>query len=123
MKTPAQYEHELTDLNCEEIIAEGASGKENSQALEKLTEAEEKLRQIDTSLNLDLHALRAQFQGRQAALNMQNTQRGGHNRVDDEQRLGDERESKLTPYEDVKKRIEDCLHQLEQARSKLEKSK
>jgi hypothetical protein len=123
MKTPAQYEHELNELNCDGIIAEGASGKEKPQALEKLTEAEEKLRQIENSLNLDLHALRAQFQGRQAALKMQNTQRGGRNKVDDEQRLGDERESKLTPYEDVKKRIEGCLQQLEQARAKFEESK
>ncbi|MDD5369251.1 MAG: hypothetical protein PHQ40_09205 [Anaerolineaceae bacterium] len=114
MKTPAQYEHELNEVHYEEVIAEGSP--------EKLAEAEEKLRHIETSLHLDLHALRAQFQGRQAALSMQNTQRGGHNRVDDEQRLGDERESKLTPYEEVKKRIESTLQQLEQARNKLEKS-
>jgi len=122
MRSPAQYQHEVAELNTEEIKTDGLSEAEAKRALEQVTQLQEKLRQIENSLNLDLHALRSQYQGRSAALNIQNQKKSGKARMDEEQRLEDERTSRLAPYEEVKKQIVSQLEQLEKTRMDLEKA-
>lgn len=123
MKTPAQYQHEVDDLDLDGILhTEGVTGDQAQQTLETLRAIQEKLRQMETNLNLEIHALRAQYQGRAAALNVQNARRSGRKSAEDGQRLEDERESKLTPYEEVRKKIEEALQRVDQARGQLESS-
>jgi hypothetical protein len=122
MRTAAQYQHDVDALDSEGIKTAGLSESEAQQTLQKVIEAEEKLRQIENSLNLDLHALDRQYHGRATSMNLQNANRGGRAKGEEEQRLEEEKKHKLAPYEDVKKKIETLLPQLEQIRSELERA-
>lgn len=121
MRSPAQYEHEVAELKSEEIKTDGLSEAEARQTLEKVTQLHEKLRQVENNLNLDLHALRSQFQGRSAAMNLQNQRKSGKAKME-EQRLEDERTAKLAPYEEVKNQIVSMLEALEKTRADLERA-
>ncbi len=120
MKTAAQYEHDISDLNLEGLKTEGLSGTQAEETLRKITEAQEKLHQIEASLNLDLHALERQFQGRATSVNTQNANRHGRAKVEEEQRLEVDKERKLSPYLHVKKRIDDLLPEISRMRAELE---
>lgn len=122
MKTPAQYQHELAALDAEGIKTDGLSEAEAAQSLEKVKDVEEKLKQIDNGLGLDIHALRAQFQGRMASLNIANQRKGGKARTEEEQRLHEERDSKLAPYEEIKKRVDELMEKVGNIRSDLERA-
>ncbi len=121
MRTAAQYQHDVDELNCEGIQTAGLSESEASKTLKKIVETEEKLRQIEASLNLDLHALERQYQGRATSMQIQNPNRSSHVR-EEEHRLDDEKQHKLAPYEEVKKKIEELRPQLEKMRAELEKA-
>ncbi len=122
MKTPAQYQHEVSEVSAEKIKTDGLSESEARQDLDKVNQALEKLTEIENGLNLDLHALRAQYQGRAAALKMQAGRHAGKSHVEEEQRLEDERQGKLAPYEEVKKQIEQLRQKLEETKGKLERA-
>ncbi len=116
MKTTAQYRHDIQAIHPDEIKTEGLTA---DQARANLDEAEAQLRAIERALNLDLHALRSQFQGRASALNIQNAKKSGRNRAEDEERLQEEETSRLAPYEDVKKEIEAALQKIEGLKASL----
>ena len=122
MRSPAQYQHDVAEFQSEEIKTDGLSEAETRQSLEKIAQLQEKLRQVENSLNLDLHALRSQYQGRSAALNIQNQKKSGKARMDEEQRLEDERTAKLAPYEEIKNQIVSLLESLEKTRMELERA-
>ena len=122
MKTPTQYQHDLGELHAEDVHTDGLSEGEARQHLEKVNQMLEKLSEMENSLNLDLHAMRAQYQGRASALQMQTGRHAGRSHVEEEQRLEDERLSKLAPYNEVRTQIEQLREQLEGARGKLEQA-
>ncbi|HEY3343929.1 MAG TPA: hypothetical protein VGJ97_03310 [Anaerolineaceae bacterium] len=122
MRTAAQYQHDVDGLDVEGIKTSGLSDEEARQALQKIIEVQEKLHQTENSLNLDLHALERQFQGRANSMNLQNANRGGRARQEEEQRLDEEKQHKLVPYEDVRKKVEELLPKVEQMRSELERT-
>jgi hypothetical protein len=93
MKTIAQYEHELSELKLEDLRAETPA--------DQLAEAENKLKIIENSLSLELHAMKAQFQGRATSLAGQMSRRSGKARSEEEQRLDSERNTRLNPYQDL----------------------
>jgi predicted nuclease with TOPRIM domain len=121
MRTAAQYQHDVEGLNIEGIQTSGLSGNDASQTLQKVVEIEEKLRQIDASLNLDLHALERQFQGRATSMQIQGANRSSHMR-EEEHRLDEEKQHKLAPYEDLKKRVDELLPKVAKMREELEKA-
>ncbi len=121
MRTAAQYQHDVDGLNCEGIQTAGLSGDEARQTLQKVVEIEEKLRQIDGSLNLDLHALERNFQGRATSMQIQSANRSSHAR-EEEHRLDEEKQHKLAPYEDIKKRVDELLPKVAKMREDLEKA-
>ncbi|MCL4559430.1 MAG: hypothetical protein M1281_02300 [Chloroflexi bacterium] len=120
MKTPAQYQHEIAELHLDEIDSQGLPGEESGKNLSRIEEVQEKLRQIEMGLNFDMHALRSQFHGRQAALNAMTQRRvGGKNKAEEEQRIAEERENKLGPYEEIHKHITEQLAHLDQLKGEL----
>lgn len=122
MKTPAQYQHDLAALDVEGFKTDGLSEAEAAQSLERVKDVEEKLKQIDNALRLDIHALRSQFQGRMTSLNVANQHKGGKSRGEEEERLQEERDSKLAPYEEMKKRVEELLEKIGHIRYDLEQA-
>ena len=108
----------LETLGIDQIITEDVTPAEAHEHLTKLAEIETQIKDIETSLNFDLHALRSQYSGRLASLN-QNPRRKG--RADQEQLVEDKRNAKLAPYAELKAEIQTLLADLEQKRSVLEK--
>ncbi len=124
MKTPAQYQHEIAGLNLEAIPSSASTGEDAGKTLSLVAEAQEKLKQIEIGLNYDIHALRSQYHGREAALNSMAQRRiGGKNKAEEEQRIQEERESKIGPYEEIRKLINEQLARLDEIKSELEGSK
>jgi hypothetical protein len=122
MRTAAQYQHDVDGLDTEGIKTAGLSETEAKQTLQKVIELHEKLLQIEHSLNQDLHALDRQYQGRTTSMNLQIANRGGRAKGEEEQRLDEEKKHKLVPYEEIKKKIETLLPQVEQKRGELERA-
>ena len=67
---------------------------------------------------MDMHALRAQFQGRIASLKITTHHKA---KVDEEQRAEEERDAKLAPYDEIKAQLQALLVTLEEKRMALEK--
>ena len=122
MKTAAQYEHDISDLNLEELQTDGLSAVQAEETLRKISEAEEKLHQIEASLHLDLHALERQYQGRATSVSTQGANRHGRAKAEEEQRLEEEKERKLSPYLKAKERIDTLMPEIGRKRAELEKT-
>jgi len=118
MKTPHQYTSQLAELGLDQIVVEGVTGAEAQQALARLAEIHSHLKDLETSLNLDMHALRSQYQGRIAALSITAHHKS---RSEEEQRVTEERDAKLAPFEEVKTQLQGLLAALEEKRAALEK--
>ena len=118
MKTPIQYKNMLAALGIDQIKTEDISPTEVQEHLTKLADIQTQIKNIETNLNLDMHALRSQYHGRLSSLN-QNPKRKG--RAGEEQLVEDKREAKLAPYAEIKAEIQTLLADLEEKRSVLEK--
>ena len=118
MKTPHQYQNQLADLGLDQIVVDGVAPSEVQKALTRLTEIHLHIKDLETSLNMDIHALRSQYQGRIAALSITTHHKA---RVEEEQRAEEERDAKLAPYEEVKSKLQALLVTLEEKRAALEK--
>lgn len=91
MKTPAQYQFEF-----EELTKQGASSPE-------------KLVELERNLQLDIRALEVQFKGRSvSSLNRINKQTG-REKAEGQKRLEDEKQSKLQPYHDLLKKVQEKI--------------
>ncbi len=119
MKTPHQYQSQLTEYDLDQIKVEGLSKSQAQKELARLSEIQSHLRDMETSLNMDIHALRSQFQGRIAALSITTHHKS---KIEEEQRVEEERNTKLAPYEQVKSQIQGMLATLEEKRGALEKA-
>lgn len=112
MKTPAQYLHQLSDFNLE-----------SASSAEALETQHTRLKELEASLNRDLHALHSQFQGRVSSLHIPTPRKhSGKEKAEEEQRALDEQKGKLAPYEEIKAKIEALLAQVDEKRSQLEKA-
>jgi len=120
MKTPIQYKNQLTELGIDQIKTDGESQAEAENSLSQLAEILQHVKDIETSLNMDIHALRSQFQGRIGALSINQHHKS---RVEEEQRVVEERDTKLAPYEEVKSQLQTLLAELEEKKANLEKLK
>ena len=120
MKTPHQYTSQFADLGLDQIKVEGLTQAEAQQALTRLAEIHSHLKDLETSLNLDMHALRSQFQGRIAALSITTHHKA---RVEEEQRAAEERDAKLAPFEEVKTQLQGLLAVLEEKQAALAKDR
>jgi hypothetical protein len=118
MKTPHQYQNLLTDLGLDQIMVDGITHSEAQKALTRLTEIHVHLKDLETSLNMDIHALRSQYQGRIAALSITTHHKA---KVEEEQRAEEERDNRLAPYEEVKSQLQALLVTLDEKRAALEK--
>lgn len=120
MRTAAQYQHQISAINLDEIRLDGLSAQEVRKALARLEQLHGELVEIERTLNLDLHALNAQYQGRLAAELHGMANRRGRSRAEDEQRIRDEQAARLAPYEQVKTHLGELLARLQEMRAKLE---
>ena len=113
MKTPAQYQHQISALNFE-----AASSRE------QLEDLHTQLRELIASLNRDLHALQSQYQGRVASIHIPtpHQQHSGKERSEEEQRALEGRQEKVAPYEDLKVKAEALMAQLDEKRAPAGKS-
>ena len=118
MKTPIQYKNQLGELGLDQIKIDGLTGAETQKVAGRLTEIQTHLKDLETSLNMDMHALRSQFQGRIGALKIATHHKS---RIEEEQRVEEERDAKLAPYEEVKSELLALLVALEEKRTALEK--
>ncbi len=118
MKTPHQYTSQLADLGLDQIQVKDLAPAEAQQALARLAGIQSQLKDLETSLNMDIHALRSQYQGRIAALSITTHHKA---RVEEEQRAAEERDAKLAPYEEVKTQLQALLATLEEKRTALKK--
>jgi hypothetical protein len=118
MKTPLQYKNQLVDLGIDQIPAENISPAEAKQNLEQLEVIHARIRDTETGLNMDIHALRSQFQGRLAALGINSKRKV---RSGEEQRVEEESDIRLAPYEEVKAQIQTLLKEIEEKRALLDK--
>lgn len=120
MKTAAQYQHQISAIDLDAIKLDGISAQEAKEALARIESIHNELLEIERDLNLDLHALNAQFQGRLAAELHGMAKRRGRSRAEDEQRIRDEQAARLAPYEQVKSHLNELLARLQEIRSRLE---
>jgi hypothetical protein len=120
MKTAAQYQHQISVVDLDAIKLDGISAQDAKEALARIESIHNELLEIERNLNLDLHALNAQFQGRLAAELHGMANRRGRNRAEDEQRIRDEQAARLAPYEQVKSRLNELLARLQEMRTRLE---
>jgi hypothetical protein len=116
MITPAQYQHQLSEMDLSAL----------EQGGEALSTLEEKLREIERGVNQEMHVLRAQYQARLTAARagsssqvmVSNKSRPGSKKRDEEAlRIENERDSKLAPYAEVKDKVDELLAKVEAARS------
>jgi superfamily II DNA or RNA helicase len=91
MKSPVQYSHELEDA-----LKEGP----NSKA---------KLTQLEQSLQLDLHALRMQFKGREVSALQQSARKSGSEKAEQQKRLAEENEARTKAYQELLDQVKKAL--------------
>jgi hypothetical protein len=91
MKSPVQYSHEL-----EEAL------KESPISIAKLT-------QLEQSLQLDLHALRMQFKGREASTLQQSSKKSGAERAEQHKRLEEEDQTRTKAYQDLLDQVKKAI--------------
>ncbi len=120
MKTPIQYKNQLADLVVDQIKTDGVTPDEAKKSLDRLAEIHARIRDLDVSLNLDIHALRSQYQGRIAALSINPH---GKPRIEEEQRVEEERDHKLAPYDAVRIQLHELMTAVDEKRALLEKIK
>ena len=109
MKTPAQYHHDIQNLHLEAL---------EKASMSQLDEIEKSLLDLERSLAHDLQALRAQHQGRLAAIGVPSARhRPAKEKVEEEQRVMDIREEKMHPYEELKGILKEHLEKVQQLKS------
>lgn len=91
MKTPVQYQHEI-----DQVLKEG------KPSLEVLTD-------LEHSLQLDLHALQMQFNGRAASTLNKVSKQSGRERSEGQKHLEEEKQNRMQPYQDLLKKVQDVI--------------
>ena len=118
MKTPYQYKSLLGELGLDQVTTEGITGAEAQKVVDRLAEIHTHLKDLETSLNMDMHALRSQYQGRIAALKITTHHKS---KVEEEHRVEEEQNAKLAPYDEVKSQLQAQLAVIDEKRTALEK--
>jgi len=130
MTTPAQYQHQLSELQLDESPTEGLTPAQAQEKLALLLETEKKLQEIERAINLDIQVVRSRYHARAAATMAGSSSRvlesnkhrvGSQARAEETEKLNAERDSKLTPLEEVKKQADEMLAKLAVTRQGLEK--
>lgn len=129
MTTPAQYRHQFDELKAEPIPADDVATAQADAALERISELQTKAQELERAINLDLQVIRVQYRSRVAAatsgassrVQVSNKRRlGSRMRAEEADQINLERDSKLSPYEEVRKEVEEYLAQLALLRTKVE---
>jgi hypothetical protein len=118
MKTPQQFKNIINDLDLSQIRTENLTPEEAKQNLARLAEMHMQMREMEVNLNLEIHALRSQYQGRMAAVGI-NPRR--HARMENERHIEEERDSRLAPYEEVRDQVRSMMAELAEKQASLEK--
>lgn len=119
MKTPLQYKNLINELDLDQIKTENIDPADVKQSISHLMEIQNQLKNTEISLNMDIHALRSQYQGRIKSLSINPHHKP---RVEEEQRVQDERDAKLAPYEEVKNQIQTLIEETSKRLAMLEKN-
>ena len=87
MKSPVQYSHDLDEVLKETPVSAA------------------KLSKMEQSLQMDLRALRMQFQGREVSAIQQASKKSGSERSEQEKRLQEESISRTKAYQELLDRV------------------
>ena len=118
MKTAQQYKNQVAEIDLAQIKTENLTPAEAKQNLSRLEEIHTRVRELEVSLNLDIHALRSQYQGRIASHSINPR----HNaRIEEERRVEEERDAKLAPYEEARTQVRTLITELAEKQAVLEK--
>ena len=104
MKTPAQYQHDLTDLAA--VKVKGLDDTGRKEHLEKLT-------QLESQVALDLRSLRHQFQSRAVSQLNSTTNKAGKGKATAEKRLQGDEHARLDPYQVILDQLKEMIKQME----------
>jgi hypothetical protein len=118
MKTPTQYRKLIADLSVDQIPLGGKTPDETQKILGQLNELHTQIHDLEVNLNQDIHALRAQYQGKLVALGINSRRKI---QIGEEQRIEAEREERLSPYEEIKKQLQALLTQIEEKQAGISK--
>jgi pantothenate kinase-related protein Tda10 len=100
MKTPAQYQHELTELTS-------TQPKDLDESAQK--EWIEKLTHLENLVALDLRSLSVQFQARAISQLNNSNFKAGKGKATAEKQLLEDQNSKLKPYQDILEKIKELV--------------
>jgi membrane protein involved in colicin uptake len=129
MTTPAQYHHQLEQLDLDAIPVDGLSPEAARSSLDALTDLQARAQEIERAVILDIQVIRTQYQRLERAASAGvsnqsnlNSKRRMSSRVREEEiaKVDAERDSRLAPYEEVRQEIEKLLGSAGSARKKLE---
>jgi ABC-type dipeptide/oligopeptide/nickel transport system ATPase component len=108
MKTPAQYTHDIKDLE-ERLTAVQKQAHQASDLDPLKNEAVE----LERELTMDLHAAQTRFQGRQASSHLEQQHLSGKKRGESEAHMQQDKAEKLDPYLQLKKQIQELIENIE----------
>jgi hypothetical protein len=129
MTTPAQYRHQIEQLDLDSIRLDGLSPEEAQRSLEAVTELQARAQEIERAIHLDIQVIRTQYQRRERAASAGvsnqsnlNSKRRMSSRVREEEvaKVDAERDARIAPYDEVRKEIEKLLASAGAARKTLE---
>jgi len=129
MTTPAQYRHQIEQLDLDSIRLEGLTPEEAQRSLDAVADLQAHAQEIERAIHLDIQVIRTQFQRleRAASAGVSNqsnltSKRRMSSRVRDEEvaKVDTERDARLAPYEEVRQEIEKLLASAGSARTALE---
>jgi pantothenate kinase-related protein Tda10 len=100
MKTPAQYQHELTELTS-------TQPKDLDESAQK--EWIEKLTHLENLVALDIRSISFQFKARAISQLNNSNFKAGKGKATAEKQLLEDQNSKLKPYQDILEKIKELV--------------
>ncbi len=119
MTTPAQYQHRLSELDVTAL-----DQPLTNETQPKLEELRDHLHQMEQDINREIHIIRTQYQPRIDGVNRGGSSRvltsnkqvsSGRKRAEELERLEQERDGKIAPFQAVKDNVMDLLQKVDQA--------
>jgi len=129
MTSPKEYQHQIKSLGLEDLKIRVTTVAEAKEAQRQIRDLQRKLRQIKKSINIDMKAIRVEYNQRistaastsSALVSLFGKRKlAGQLRADEKRRLRMERDRALQPYDALKLQIDNLLAQLDSVKYNLQ---
>lgn len=129
MKTPDDYRHTLQKMGVVSLRIEASTKAEAKEALKRVRQLQQELRQVKREIALDVKTIRAHYRERKESAAAGSSailtlfgKRGaaGQVRASERRTLTSEADRQIRGYEDVKLTIDDLLTQMDKAKAQIE---